>query len=132
MSTTKPKLLSSTAAFSAPTEGGSAPAEAPPAAQSPTYAAETEQPARPVSRNGLPQPRAPPLTVQALKEKYPYPPPSDDLLWGGAAVAAYLGVSLPQLYYLIRARKLPIAKLGRKTIVASKKKLQRAIDALAG
>jgi hypothetical protein len=54
-----------------------------------------------------------------------------DLLWGGAQVAAFLGVSVQQLYHLVRTKKLPISKLGRKTIIASKKKLQRAIDNLA-
>lgn len=68
--------------------------------------------------------------IENLKDKYP-PPPSDDLLWGGQAVADFLGVTLDRVYYLIRTGQLPIAKLGRKTIVASKKKLQRAIDSLA-
>jgi hypothetical protein len=67
--------------------------------------------------------------------------PSDDLLWGAEQVAAFLGVSVDRVYYLIRKNadpntpkneKLPIAKLGRKTIVASRKKLQRALaDTLA-
>lgn len=58
--------------------------------------------------------------------------PSDDLLWGAAAVAQFLGVSLDRVYYLIRTKRLPIAKLGRKSIVASKKKLRRALaDTLA-
>jgi excisionase family DNA binding protein len=53
--------------------------------------------------------------------------PSDDLLWGAEQVAAFLGISVDRVYYLIRTKRLPIAKLGRKTIVASKKKLQRAL-----
>ena len=75
------------------------------------------------SQKGRPQQaRAPPAEY----------PPSDDLLWGGQAVADFLGISLDRLYYLIRIKRLPIAKLGRKTIVASKKKLQRALaDTLA-
>jgi hypothetical protein len=68
--------------------------------------------------------------IEALKEKYPQP--SDDLLWGGQAVADYLGIPLTRVYYLIRTGQLPISKLGRKTVFASKKKLQRAIDTLAG
>ena len=67
--------------------------------------------------------------IENLKEN---PPPSDDLLWGGQAVADFLGVPLTRVYYLIRSGQLPIAKLGRKTVVASKKKLQRALDTLAG
>jgi excisionase family DNA binding protein len=69
-------------------------------------------------------------TVENLKDKYP--PPADDLLWGGQAIADYLGISLDRVYYLIRTKRLPIAKLGRKTVVASRKKLQRALaDTLA-
>jgi Helix-turn-helix domain len=58
--------------------------------------------------------------------------PSDDLLWGSQAIADFLGVTVNRVYYLIREKKLPIAKLGRKTVVASRKKLTRAIaDTLA-
>lgn len=64
--------------------------------------------------------------IENLKDKYP-PPPSDDLLWGARAIADFLGVSLDRVYYEIRLKRLPIAKLGRKTVVASRKKLQRAI-----
>jgi hypothetical protein len=55
------------------------------------------------------------------------PPLSDDLLWGGEAIAAFLGISLDRFYYLVRTRKLPVGKLGRKTIIASKKQLHRLI-----
>jgi hypothetical protein len=54
--------------------------------------------------------------------------PSADLLWGAQAIADYLGIDVNSVYYKIRARQLPIAKLGRKTVVASRKKLQRALD----
>jgi excisionase family DNA binding protein len=60
-------------------------------------------------------------------EKEKQTAPGDDLLWGAQAIADYLGVSVDRVYYLIRTRRLPIAKLGRKTVVASRKKLQRAI-----
>jgi hypothetical protein len=56
--------------------------------------------------------------------------PSDDLLWGAQAIADFLGVSVDRVYYLIRTKQLPIAKLGRKTVVASRKKLQRAMTLL--
>jgi excisionase family DNA binding protein len=52
----------------------------------------------------------------------------DDLLWGAQAIADYLGVNRAAVYHMIRTKRLPIAKLGTKTIVASKKRLQRAID----
>jgi hypothetical protein len=54
--------------------------------------------------------------------------PGDDLLWGAQAIADFLGVSVDRVYYQIRMKRLPIAKLGRKTVVASRKKLQRAIS----
>jgi hypothetical protein len=61
---------------------------------------------------------------------------ADDLLWGAQAIADFLGVSVNTVYYYIRKNsdkktaekdKLPISKLGHKTIVASRKKLARAI-----
>jgi hypothetical protein len=58
--------------------------------------------------------------------------PSDDLLWGAQAIADFLGIKIDRVYYLIRTKRLPIAKLGRKTVVASRRKLQRALaDTLA-
>lgn len=53
--------------------------------------------------------------------------PSDDLLWGAAAIADFLGVSIERVYYEIRVKRLPISKLGKKTVIASRRKLQRAI-----
>jgi hypothetical protein len=60
-------------------------------------------------------------------EKEKQAAPADDLLWGAQAIADFLGISVDSVYYQIRTKKLPIAKLGRKTVVASRKKLQRAI-----
>jgi hypothetical protein len=56
---------------------------------------------------------------------------SDDLLWGAASIGAFLGIPVGRVYYLIKTGQLPVARLGRKTIIGSKKKLQRAIDSLA-
>jgi hypothetical protein len=60
-------------------------------------------------------------------EKDNHAAPSDDLLWGAQAIADFLGITVNRVYYLIREKKLPIAKLGAKTVVASRKNLQRAI-----
>jgi hypothetical protein len=60
-------------------------------------------------------------------EKEKQPVPSDDLLWGAQAIADYLGVTTDRVYYIIRTKRLPIKKLGHRTVVASRKKLQRAI-----
>jgi hypothetical protein len=54
--------------------------------------------------------------------------PSDDLLWGAQAIADFLGISIDRVYYLLRMKRLPISKLGHKTIVASRKKLVRALN----
>jgi hypothetical protein len=50
---------------------------------------------------------------------------SDDLLWGCAAIADELGLSLSQVQYLVRTEAISIARLGKKTIVASRKQLRR-------
>ncbi|HEY1490476.1 MAG TPA: hypothetical protein VGF90_05495 [Verrucomicrobiae bacterium] len=54
--------------------------------------------------------------------------PRDDLLWGAQAIADFLGIPVDSVYYLIRRKRLPIGKLGPKTIIASRKKLQRALN----
>jgi hypothetical protein len=50
-------------------------------------------------------------------------------LIGAPAIAAELGVEEHAVYYLFRKKRLPIGKLGR-NLIASKKKLRRAADAL--
>jgi hypothetical protein len=55
--------------------------------------------------------------------------PQDDLLWGAQAIADFLGVPVDRIYYWLRIGRLPIAKLGSRTIVASRRKLLRMIDA---
>jgi hypothetical protein len=54
-------------------------------------------------------------------------PIADDLIWGAASIAAELGVPLQRVYYLIRTNRIPIAKIGTKTIVASRRQLRRAL-----
>ena len=65
-------------------------------------------------------------TTAEEKQQQQIPPPHEDLLWGAQAIADFLGISIDRTYYLIRMKRLPIAKLGRKTVVASRRKLQRA------
>ena len=55
---------------------------------------------------------------------------NSDLLWGGKACAEYLGITLPQLYHLMRTRRLPLGKLGANVIIGSKKKLARYLENL--
>jgi hypothetical protein len=54
---------------------------------------------------------------------------ADDLLIGAPAIAEFLGVKEDAVYHLVRTRRLPIGRLGR-NLIASRKKLQRAVSAL--
>jgi len=56
----------------------------------------------------------------------PQPAINDDLLWGAQAIADEIGAPLDRVYYLIRKKKIPVTKLGPKTIIASRRKLRRA------
>jgi hypothetical protein len=47
---------------------------------------------------------------------------ADDVLWGVAAIAAYINRSERQTYYLI-AKGLPAKKIGRKIIMARRHEL---------
>ena len=52
----------------------------------------------------------------------------DDLIWGvngKRGIAAELGLSPAQVYYLIARGKLPVRKLGHRTIAASRTELRR-------
>jgi hypothetical protein len=50
---------------------------------------------------------------------------SDDLLWGTKAIADFIGRSLTETQYLIREKKITVGRPGKKTIVGSKRQLQR-------
>jgi hypothetical protein len=54
---------------------------------------------------------------------------ADDLLIGWRQIAAELGCSRRQVYYLVETQKLPIGKFG-KSLIASRAKLRRAANAL--
>jgi hypothetical protein len=51
-------------------------------------------------------------------------PSNSDLVWGARGIAAAIGCKPSQVYYLISRGKLPVVKLGRRTIIASRRKLQ--------
>jgi hypothetical protein len=55
---------------------------------------------------------------------------ADDLLVGCSAIARELGLKPSAVYYLARMKRLPIGRLGR-NLIASRKKLRRAAEALA-
>jgi excisionase family DNA binding protein len=53
---------------------------------------------------------------------------AEDLIWGvdgENGIAAYLNLPVRKTYRLIAAGKLPVLKLGHRTITASKSKLRR-------
>ena len=53
----------------------------------------------------------------------------DDLIFGATNIAEEIGVEVSTIYYLHRKQLLPIRKLG-KSLVASRRELQRAFDGL--
>ena len=54
----------------------------------------------------------------------------DDFLIGAAEIARELGTNEAAVYHIHRKRRLPIGKLG-KNLIASRKQLRRALQALA-
>ncbi len=52
---------------------------------------------------------------------------SGDLLWGAAAIAGHIKRSLRQTYYLIEQEKLPVKKLGPRTIVGSRAEIDASL-----
>jgi hypothetical protein len=54
---------------------------------------------------------------------------AEDMLHGADEIAAFLGVSVAQVYHYARLKRLPIGKFG-KNLIASRKQLQRAFNKL--
>jgi len=50
-------------------------------------------------------------------------------IWGVPAMARYIGRTPRQVYHLIAKGRLPVKKLGRRTIVARKRELDAALSA---
>jgi hypothetical protein len=65
--------------------------------------------------------------MSTTPQTQPAPPIGDDLIWGAQAIADELGIPIDRVYYFVRKKKIPAAKLGPKTIVASRKALRRAL-----
>jgi hypothetical protein len=51
-----------------------------------------------------------------------------DLLWGVPNIAKEIGRSTAQTYYLIAQGRIPVAKLGHRTVIASRKQLRRLAE----
>jgi hypothetical protein len=73
--------------------------------------------------------------LSAQLEKAKRPPqaaPADDLVWGCEAIGAVLGVDRTKVYYLIKTNAIPVSRINKRTIVASRRKLQKwAAEVLA-
>jgi hypothetical protein len=53
---------------------------------------------------------------------------ADDLLFGvngPRGIAKFIGLPAPQIYYLISQKKIPVVKMGHRTIIASKTRLRK-------
>jgi hypothetical protein len=46
-----------------------------------------------------------------------------DIVWGAHGIAAVIGTDVARVYYLIRLGRLPIRRLGHRTIAASRRRL---------
>jgi hypothetical protein len=49
----------------------------------------------------------------------------DDLVWGCSAIGRVLGVDRTKVYYLIKTNAIPVSRINKRTIVASRRKLQK-------
>jgi len=56
--------------------------------------------------------------------------PADDLLYGAASIAAFLGIPLRKTFYLLEQRRIPAGRLGRE-YVASRTALRTHFRKLA-
>jgi hypothetical protein len=56
---------------------------------------------------------------------------ADDMLYGAAAIAEFLGIPLRRAFYLLEQRPIPAGKLGRE-YVASRTALRAHLATLAG
>lgn len=46
-----------------------------------------------------------------------------DFLWGAQAIAGFLGLEVPKVYYLVHKKRIPVTKLSRGLLVARKSEL---------
>lgn len=53
-----------------------------------------------------------------------------DLLWGADAIVRYINRSRFQVFYLIRKGRIPVKKVGPRTLLARKSELDRALAKL--
>lgn len=57
---------------------------------------------------------------------------ADDLVWGAEAIGGVLGINRERVYYLIKTKAIPVSRINKRTIVASRRKLMKwAAEVLA-
>jgi hypothetical protein len=50
---------------------------------------------------------------------------ADDLVWGAEAIGNVIGVDRTKIYYLIKTKKIPVSRVNKRTLVASRRKLMK-------
>jgi hypothetical protein len=50
---------------------------------------------------------------------------ANDLVWGADAIAQVIGVNREKVYYLMRTGRIPVSRINPRTLVASRRKLQK-------
>jgi hypothetical protein len=57
---------------------------------------------------------------------------ADDLVWGAEAIGGVLGINRERVYYLIKTKAIPVSRINKRTLVASRRKLMKwAAEVLA-
>ena len=64
--------------------------------------------------------------AESCAECHPEPPLADDLLWGGRAIAAELGIKERRAFYLLNTRAIPAEKVNG-IWVGSRRKLRKRL-----
>ena len=58
--------------------------------------------------------------------------PAADLIWGAEAIGRVLGINRERVFYLIKTKAIPVSRINKRTIVASRRKLMKwAAEVLA-
>lgn len=53
-----------------------------------------------------------------------------DILWGAEAIARHINRSRSQVFYLVRKGRIPVKKVGPRTLLARKSELDRTLAKL--
>jgi hypothetical protein len=50
---------------------------------------------------------------------------ADDLVWGAEAIGQVLGINREKVYYLIKKNAIPVSRINKRTLVASRRRLMK-------